>query len=74
MTLPTHDEHAHAKATLDYIRKTMESAAYGHPGEPKEGPEDALPFAGWRSGRFGLTFEKDGLRARCELAKAPAGG
>jgi hypothetical protein len=27
VTLPTHDEHAHAKATLDYIRKTMESAA-----------------------------------------------
>ena len=26
MTLPTHDEHAHAKETLDYIRKTMESA------------------------------------------------
>ena len=27
MTLPTHDEHAHAKETLDYIRKTMESAS-----------------------------------------------
>ena len=27
MTLPTHDERAHAKETLDYIRKTMESAA-----------------------------------------------
>ena len=26
MTLPTHDERAHAKETLDYIRKTMESA------------------------------------------------
>jgi hypothetical protein len=27
VTLPTHDEHAHAKETLDYIRKTMESAS-----------------------------------------------
>jgi len=27
VTLPTHDERAHAKETLDYIRKTMESAA-----------------------------------------------
>ncbi len=26
MTLPTHEEHAHAKETLDYIRRTMESA------------------------------------------------
>jgi len=26
VTLPTHDERAHAKETLDYIRKTMESA------------------------------------------------
>jgi hypothetical protein len=49
--------------------KTMESTAFGHPGEPKEGPKDVLPFAGWRSGRFGLTFEKDGLRAACELLR-----
>lgn len=27
MTLPTHDEREHAKATLDYIRRTMESAS-----------------------------------------------
>lgn len=27
MTLPTHDEHAQAKETLDYIRRTMESAS-----------------------------------------------
>jgi len=49
--------------------RTMESTAYGHPGEPKDGPEDVLPFAGWRCGRFGLTFEKEGLRAACELQK-----
>jgi hypothetical protein len=27
VTLPTHDERAHAKETLEYIRRTMESAA-----------------------------------------------
>ena len=27
MTLPTHDEREHAKETLDYIRRTMESAS-----------------------------------------------
>lgn len=49
--------------------KTMESTAFGHPGEPKEGPRDLLPFAGWAFGSFGLTFEDDGLRAACELRR-----
>jgi hypothetical protein len=49
--------------------KTMESTAFGHPGQPKEGPAEILPFAGWRSGRFGLTLEEDGLRAACELLR-----
>jgi hypothetical protein len=49
--------------------KTMESTAFGHPGEPKEGPADVLPFAGFLKGNFGLTFEKEGLRAACELSR-----
>jgi hypothetical protein len=56
-----------------YVRndawRSMESTAFGHPGEPKEGPPDLLPFAGWASGSFGLTFEDDGLRAACELRR-----
>ncbi|MHC4341873.1 MAG: hypothetical protein ACYSX0_16870, partial [Planctomycetota bacterium] len=49
--------------------KTMESTAFGHPGEPKAGPEDVLPLAGFRSGNFGLTFEEKGFRAACELVR-----
>jgi hypothetical protein len=48
---------------------TMESTAFGHPGRRGEGPADVLPLRGWKLGNFGLTFEKDGLRAACELQR-----
>lgn len=48
---------------------TISSTAFGHPAAPLDGPADLLPFAGWRAGNFGLTFEKDGLRAVCEVTR-----
>jgi hypothetical protein len=52
---------------------TMESTAYGHPGEPRAGPDLLAALAGILSGNFGLTFEHQGLRARAVLErKAPA--
>lgn len=52
--------------------QTMESTAFGHPGQPKPGP-DAQPLIDQIvSGNFGVTFEHQGLRARAEVArKAP---
>lgn len=47
--------------------QTMESTAYGHPGEPKPGPASPLPLSALTAGNFGLTFEKQGLRARAAL-------
>ncbi len=52
--------------------QTMESAAYGHPGKPRAGPDVPLPLAGISAAAFGLTFEKDGLRARAEIERKPA--
>ena len=50
---------------------TMESTEFGHPGEPKTGPE--LPILGdVQYANLGLTFENDGLRARAELQRASA--
>ena len=49
--------------------KTYEATAFGHPGAPKHGPADVLPFQGWKWGEFGVTFEKEGLRARARLTK-----
>jgi len=50
--------------------QTMESTAFGHPGEPKGGPQiDAILPVNFAN--FGLTFEEQGLRARVEL-KRPA--
>lgn len=46
---------------------TMESTTYGHPGEPKPGPVNLGPLESIRAGNLGLTFEKDGLRARAVL-------
>ena len=49
--------------------KTYESTAFGHPGEPKNGPEDIYPFPGWARGSFGVTFEDEGIRARAAITK-----
>jgi hypothetical protein len=49
--------------------KTMESTAYGHPGQPKEGPRSAQSLMPFENANFGLTFEEHGLRARAEFAK-----
>lgn len=50
--------------------RTMESTVFGHPGRPK-GTRATLPaaVAGLRGADFGITFERDGLRARFELAR-----
>lgn len=47
--------------------QTMESTVYGHPGEPKPGPISNLPLSDLIGGNFGLTFEKQGLRAKAVL-------
>jgi len=47
--------------------RTYQSSLYGHPGEPKQGPIAPAELEQFRRGRFGLTFEEQGLRARVEL-------
>jgi hypothetical protein len=47
--------------------KTMESTVYGHPGQPKSGPEMPPILGQFDAANFGLTFEDHGLRARVEL-------
>jgi hypothetical protein len=47
--------------------QTMESAVYGSPAQPKEGPATLNMLHGILRGNFGVTFENDGLRARVEL-------
>ena len=47
--------------------QTMESTVYGHPGEPKQGTSLPIALQSISGGNFGLTFEKDGLRARVQL-------
>ena len=49
--------------------KTYESSVFGHCAEPKHGPEDCLPFEGWTWGNFGVTLEKEGVRARASITK-----
>lgn len=50
--------------------QTMQSSAYGHPGEPKEGPPTSLSLlTSLTFGNFGLTFEDHGLRARLVLRR-----
>lgn len=48
---------------------TMESTTYGHPGEAKPGPDGLGVLDTIKKGNLGLTFEKDGLRARAELER-----
>jgi hypothetical protein len=49
--------------------QTMASTVYGHPGEPKAGPPASPILSRFAAGSFGLTFEKQGLRARAELLR-----
>jgi hypothetical protein len=49
--------------------QTMESSTYGHPGEPKAGPEGLGPLNTITSGNAGVTFEDKGLRARVVLER-----
>lgn len=52
--------------------QTYESTVYGHPGEPKSGPPLLESLQAIERAAFGLTFEKDGLRARAELLRSAA--
>jgi hypothetical protein len=52
--------------------QTMESTVYGHPGEPKTGPDVTAALRQFSSGDFGLTFEHQGLRARASLQRDTA--
>jgi len=47
--------------------QTMESTVYGCPGDPKQGASLPAALSTVGSANFGLTFEKDGLRAKVEL-------
>ncbi len=49
--------------------QTMESTVYGCPAEPRKGPPLPETLAELSRGKFGLTFEENGLRARVELHK-----
>jgi len=49
--------------------KTHESTVFGHAGDPKRGPEDVLPFPDYTTAEFGVTFEKEGIRARAAIRK-----
>jgi len=48
---------------------TMESSAYGHPGEVREGPSVPPSLARVRGADLGVTFEEDGLRARARIER-----
>jgi hypothetical protein len=47
--------------------QTMESTAFGHPGEPKQPATLATPWQSILGGNLGLTFEQEGLRAKAVL-------
>jgi hypothetical protein len=49
--------------------QTMESTVYGHPGEPKKGPDVPFMLGGFSGFNFGLTFEEHGLRAKLDLPR-----
>jgi hypothetical protein len=46
---------------------TMESTVYGHPGDPKKGPDRVGPLARFQSANLGLSFENQGLSAKIVL-------
>ena len=47
--------------------QTMESTVYGHPAQPKAGPDNLLPVANVTRANFGLSFENQGLSAKAVL-------
>ncbi len=47
--------------------ETFESSVYGHPGDPKDGPDVPPAMKRFQRANFGITFEDDGLRARAVL-------
>jgi hypothetical protein len=49
--------------------QTMQSSAYGHPAEPKAGPDLPPALLDYQSLNAGVTFESQGLRAKAELSK-----
>lgn len=48
---------------------TYASAAYGHPGAPREGERIPAALRALRGAEFGVTFEQDGIRARVRLER-----
>ncbi|HWX22029.1 MAG TPA: hypothetical protein VN578_19180 [Candidatus Binatia bacterium] len=49
--------------------QTMESTVYGHPAQPKPGPERLLPMGNITSANLGVTFENQGLSANAVLER-----
>jgi hypothetical protein len=47
----------------------MESTTFGHPAEPKDGPETPPVLASLLAAHFGLTFVEDGLRAKAKVER-----
>ena len=55
----------------DEAARAMESTVYGRPAAPREGPELPLALERLKDVALGLTFERDGVRARAELSRRP---
>jgi hypothetical protein len=51
--------------------RTMESTAYGHPGEPRPGPAEIEPLAGVGAVDFGVSLKDGGLRGKVEVEMRP---
>ncbi len=49
----------------------MESTVFGHPGEPRTGPDLPAPLAGFGSANFGVTLKDRSLRGRVEVEMLP---
>jgi hypothetical protein len=52
--------------------QTMESTVYGHPAQPKAGPDQLLPVGNITSANLGVTFEDEGLSAKAVLERSSA--
>jgi hypothetical protein len=63
-------EPAGGKYVWNATDATMESTALGHPGRPK-GTRATIPtaLALLRDAKFGITFEREGLRARIDVKR-----
>jgi hypothetical protein len=53
--------------------RTMESTAFGHPGEPKPGPDVQAPLPDVGKADFGISFEDGGLHGRVEIELSEPG-